>query len=547
MSLPADQRLLFDDLAMRLAAVDDQGGLVRFMAQVLRTLLRREGDTEFLAAVQGAFTDGIAGRPFDEQCLLAREVMAVVIAKRPEIARAWQALHGDPAAVPFHRRASDQPPEPAPPAAASPPAELAPAALPPEPLDPKGAAEDLVAGYIEEVLRHRIDLLKVPLPPCPSIGYCHDKPFFLFSPAFAEMAREFVTGPLMAHCRFALQRRVYRHATEAILVDAAARKAFLADKRPMVWKVILEKLAKLAAAHKTAEAKLAAAAAAAGEEPAPGFRMVEVSVMRPRVYRILGVEFSLGSETVTKQVRVKAPSPTELDAAEQDAMALIAVLRDVSARHGLDLPAAVDFQFLRTLFDFDARRFAQSCKELMALAGHKETSRQFLFERLKTVDETYSNYLSDILVIMLFYRFGDGAFGFRELYDVCVGSALDKSALVSKRPFVPLEVNRRPRELALQIGETLRRRQDADSVLAAVEMLLDGWEIMAHNRFREELAAALTVLGDFPRAFAGDPDEAAFTDIGRIVAAALAAKSLDRGDCLRQVSQAIDSLAQRHG
>ena len=110
-SLTPEQKTLFDALAARLEAATDTDALTAHLFSVLGTLLRRKGDADFLAAVNSAFLSGIAKQPaLGQQRELAREVIAVVIAKRPEIASAFAAKAGEAAraeaaAVPAPRRA----------------------------------------------------------------------------------------------------------------------------------------------------------------------------------------------------------------------------------------------------------------------------------------------------------------------------------------------------------------------------------------------------------------------------------------------------------
>lgn len=528
--LPPDQRLLYDDLMAKVERQGDQASLIATMGVVLKTLLRRQGDAEFLAAIQDAFTSGLAGRDWEESRELAREVVRLVIEKRPEIAKAWQAIHGmPPEAVEYHRRITDLMP-PAPPAPEPPPPPP-----PPPPYEFK-PAELLVADYVAGVVARRLSIFTVAPLDFPSLAYCHEQPFFLFTPRFRELAHTYVTGRLLELCRIGLERRVYRHARPEVVADHARLDAFLTEKRPEIWKIITEKLTKLAADHKNAEAKLAAAEAK-GEDKGPEFKIVEVPISRPRTYRILGVSFALGTETAMRKTKVRVKPATELDKAEIEALEELALFRDMAAEAGLDIPSNCDFQFLRTLFEFDGKRFAQAVKEFLALAGHKETTRQYLFERLKFVDETYSNHLSDILTIMLFYSFWDGGFGFQELYDVCIGTANNKSALASKRPFLPAEVGRRPRDLAFQVREALRRRAPEDLLTGTVQMLFDVWKVMAKNRFRVELDAALTVLAAFPVAFAGEPDEPVFTAIGHVIHEELRHKDPNPVACIVRVNE----------
>ncbi len=536
-ALPDDQRVLLDGLMVRLGEVADQTTLIRFMGEVLRTLLRRQGDAEFLATIGDAFASGLAGLNWTEQKALAAEVIRVVIDKRPEIARAWQARHSPPVAPPVapNRRDADRPAS----AMAPPPATVV-AKPPPYAF---AAAETRLAAYVVDVVFRRLDLLRVTTPEIPSIAYCHSQPFFLFAPGFRDVLRDFFAGPLLEHCRSGLERRVYCHADAAILDDTDAWAAFMVEKRDPMWKVLLSRLGKLAAAYKTAEAKQAAARLKG--ESRDEYKIVEIPETRRRVYSILGVGFTLGQTTVIKRMRVRVAPADQLEPAESEALDLLAALRGRAALAGLDLPPSADFQFLRTLLEFNARLFVQTRDELMGLAAHEETSTAFLAERFKAADEAFNPYLVDMLAMMVFTRFGDARFGMPEFYAFCVGAARDKSALGHKRPFAAPELTRRPRELAFQLREALRRRLHVDVVSAAVEKLMDCWQTMGRKRFGGELDAALTVIGAFPMVFAGDPEEASFTAIGQTVATTLTQETPDRAACLKRVGELYDRIGRK--
>lgn len=47
MDLPLDQHLLYQDLTAKLDRLGGPDQLIAYMGQVLRTLLRRQGDAEF--------------------------------------------------------------------------------------------------------------------------------------------------------------------------------------------------------------------------------------------------------------------------------------------------------------------------------------------------------------------------------------------------------------------------------------------------------------------------------------------------------------------
>ncbi|HSV28433.1 MAG TPA: hypothetical protein VLL76_02710, partial [Candidatus Omnitrophota bacterium] len=398
-------------------------------------------------------------------------------------------------------------------------------------------------AYVGEVLARRLAMFRVAEPVFPSAAYRHEQPFFLFSPAFAPVACAYVAEVVMVECRDALERHVYRHLEPRFGADDGALKAVLDEARPQIWKILAERLTKLAGHHRNAEAKLDAARAGGGD--GPEFAEVEVPVTHPRVFRVLGVEFVLGNRTTTRKMKVRVKASTELDRDEMRALDLITRLGDMAADEGVELPDSCDFLFLRSLLEFDARKYGQTQKELVALAGHEETTRAYLFERLKAVEEHYSNTLADVMVLMLFAAGAECRFGFKEMLDVCLGTAKSMDAVATQRPFLVAEIGRRPRELAFQLREALRRRYDENTVAAATRQLLEVWEAMPRSRFERDLDAALTVFSAFPVAFAGDPDEPALSEIGHILHRALAGKSPEPRATIDAVVAAYAPLAQR--
>ncbi len=533
MTIPANQQLLYRDLCAKLEATADEEALARRLGEVLRSLLRRQGDAEFLSVVRDLAMESLAGRGLADQKALAAEVVRLVLDKRPEVAAAWQALHAPPAGVPA-RRAADLA------ALGTAPAEAP--APPPAPPYVHAETETLVAAYVADVLDRRLAIFRVGSARFPTPAFRHEQPFFLFDRRFARVARRFVTEVLVPRCRPALQRRVYEGIGPRLRMDPEGSAAVLAEKRPEAWRILIERLTKWAGHHRTAEAKLAAAADL-GDDAGPEFAEVDVPVSAPRVFAVLGVRFSLGQKTTTRRMRVRVRASTEPTADELEALTHITRLRNIAAEDGLELPPACDFLFLRTLLEFDARKYAQAVKELVALAGHEETGRAYLFERLKAVDETYANTLSDVLILIIFHE--AERFGFKELYDICIGAALDREAMAGKRPFLQDEVGRRPRELAFQVREVLRRRYDEATLAAAVRMLMETCGTMAATRFQREIQAALGVLAAFPVAFAGDPDEPAFSHVGHILHRALAARHPHVEDSIAAVLDVYAPLAER--
>lgn len=538
-ALPQDQTRLRDDLLGKLERIGDLPGMLHFMAEVLRTLLRRQSDLSFLGAIQDAFAAGLVGLTWDEQKSLAAEVIRVVIEKRPEIAKAWHVAEEARLAeearqaaenVP-HRREIDRMP-PSVPAMSSVDDESYDFAL----------AETRIGEHLAELLERRLALIQVPPPTIPSIGYCHSQPFFLFDPRLAPVLKGFVIGPLLKRCRVGLERRVYVKVDQKVLTQEEAAKAFWSEMRPLVWKAVDSRLEKLAQHHKSAEAKLI------NQQKGVGFhsevKVVEKEVVRPRTYNIMGVEFALGKETTTKKVKVTLPPANQLNKDELEALDLIEDLRNRAHSVGVDLPSSADFQFLRTMLDFNTRLFTQSRDELLGLAGHGETTTRFLRDRLRETEKHMNNMLVDILVMMMFTRHGDMRFGLAELYAVCVGAARDKSSINARRPFIPNEVARRPSQLAIQLRESLRRRLHVDAVLGAAERYLECNKLYGKKLYGEELAEGRSLIEAFPMVFAGDSEEATFVQVGKHITDMLDGATEDLSVCLVQIGRTYDRVGR---
>ena len=84
-----------------------------------------------------------------------------------------------------------------------------------------------------------------------------------------------------------------------------------------------------------------------------------------------------------------------------------------------------------------------------------------------------------------------------------------------------------------------------DVVLTAVDMLLQCWQVMGRLRFNAEMDAGLAVISAFPMTFAGDPEEAAFIAISRLIRDVLGAEIPDRAACLTQVSEIYDRIGRK--
>jgi hypothetical protein len=324
---------------------------------------------------------------------------------------------------------------------------------------------------------------------------------------------------------------------EALLADENKLKAFLAERRPDLWAVIMARLGRLAADLRSAHVKLASGG---DDGDGPEFQVVEVPVSRPRVFRVLGVAFTLGNRTDVKRMKVRVNHSSKPDNDEMLALDIITKLRDMAARAGLELPVLCDFAFLRTLLDLDATRYAKDMAELQALAAHKDTPRETVLERLNQLDTVYPAELADALVIALFLHGSDGAFGFHEFYDLTLGW----SRMVP-RPFLMAEIARRPRDLAFQIRDCLRKRTDRNGMGLSVVMLFEVWRVMDRERFRAELDAALTVFSAFPVAFAGDADEKVFTEIGSVLFQSLSTTPLDVANTIETVLKLYTPVVER--
>lgn len=527
MELPADQNQLYNDLCAKLDQQQGEAQLIHFMAGVLGSLLRRKGDAEFLRAVQDAFTAGLVELPPTQQRDLARQVIGTVIAKRPEVALAWQRISGEEP-HPNARRAVD--------------AAMAEDDLPeislsldedePPPADSFAAFQAAVVADVAGALARRLALFSLPAQRFPSPTYVHEQPFFLLTDAFAGVARDFLAEVLLPLWHDQLQALYQR------LGGGTAARA-VADGRAELWALLAERLARLADLSADAKSKLDAAHAAA--EAGPDFQMVEVPVSRKRTLSVLGVKFSLGTSTemtmrkVPVQVSGK-PSPDEMLALD-----LVTRLHDMTAAIGLDLPDLADLGLVHDLLTFDAERLSHDLPGLLALAGDAEAEAEAVLDGIEAAVAGHPPVVADALVVTLFAHGVDGGFGFEEMVRLA-----DRWA-AGDHPFLATEIARRPRDLAFQVRDALRRHLDRNNMGLSVVMLFEVWRVLAASRHRAALDAAVTVFSAFPIAFAGDPAEATFSDIGATLAKALAAPHLDAAGTIEMVMRLYGNVVAATG
>ena len=537
MSFASDQQSLFREVSSKLDGLEGGPALAAFMGQMLRSLLRRKGDAEFLAAIQDSFMAGMAERDSDQQKAQARELLRVVIEIRPEIAQAWQSQHGEDGAVAAPRRAIDKaepPPLPPPPPPPPPLPPLAPA---------RALAERMIAGAITETVEQRLQVFRLPAPPFPSITYCHEQPFFLFSAAFAKVVAEFLAEMLALQCRETFDRHIFAPLDARGPMAPEQVEAYLAARRIEMIRILVDRLDRLEVSHRAAEAKLAKAQAdAAAGFAGARWKTIEVPVSQPRVLRVLGVQFAVGRRTTMRKVKVRAGADSELLPAEMETLGLITRLRDMAANVGLDLPAACDFRFLSSLLEFDFRRFPLSVKDLAASASAGD--RALLFARLDGVTKLFPDTIADAALLMVFAQGNGSGFGVQDLVDFWVAAELGDEAKGS-RPFIPGELARRPRELAFQVREVLRRQGDEETLAVAVQSLLTVWQVLPKAHCQEGREAALAVLAAFPVAFAGDPDEAVFIEISQLLLQTLGAERPNWDGCLLAVRAAYFPVVKR--
>jgi hypothetical protein len=510
MTLPADQRLLYDDLCAKLDQQQAEPQLIAFMGGVLGSLLRRRGDAAFLRAVQDAFTAGLAGRPWPAQVELAREVIGMVIAKRPEVALAWQRVSGEEP-HPLARRAVDVPP---------PGDELPEISLdfdendlpPSEPGDVLAAFEAALTNDLGGALERRLALFAVPPLRFPSPAYTHEQPFFMAADGFGALARDFLGGRVLPLCREEVGALVARHGGG----DAAA---LLTDLRAEVWQLLLGRLSVAAELAESARAKLAAAQA--GDAAAPEYRLVKVPVSRKKVFSVLGVKFAMGTSVEMTTRKVKVTDTGRPGADEMRALELATAWHDMAAGAGFDLPDAAGLGVLHALLSFDAERLARDLPDLLALARDVDADAEALFDGIDAVTAGHPDAIADAVAVTLFAHGFDGGFGYEEL--VRLGNRWGGE----RHPLLVREIMRRPRDLAFQLRDALRQRIDRNNLGLSVVMLCEVWKVLNGTPHAQALEMASTVFAAFPIAFAGDADEATFSEIGAAMAKGFAAPTLD--------------------
>jgi hypothetical protein len=314
----------------------------------------------------------------------------------------------------------------------------------------------------------------------------------------------------------------------------------ITKKRDEIDRALIQRLAALSSLQSKAEEIISKAELA--DPQSPTWKTIEIPQSRPRSMSILGIEFSLGTEMVSKKITIRADGGRDLSAEEMEALTLFTHFRDMVAGEGLDLPKGCDFQFLRFLLEFDHAKFSQSAKSVSDLATHEMTSMDFLITRLKKEERAQLGSLSDVLLLVLFNDAADLSFGIGELHRFCVESARETAELQRKRPFLYWEVSRRPYELAFQVRECMRKRLPVNDLDRAVRMLFNTWKTLARGFFQKDLDVALGVIAAFPIVFSGEPGETHYNKIAERLHDVLTSAAPDYDSAITAVTTSYEKI-----
>lgn len=509
---PSAANPLVEDLYARIENIDTEGQLAAFMGSALKSMLRRGGDQPFMSAIQDAYVARVSGCAIDKQRAIARDVLRTVVDMRPEIAAAWVHFQKhqaggtqtpsipDAPAGPWHGQERRHIEEKTPQQEADEQQALS-------ALDAEGLTMHCIAGHVTR----RLAIFHLARPAIPSSAYYHDLPFFLFDRTFHHVLADFIAKVLTPLCRPVLTRLVYRDLSTKSDQPLEARQAFVSSRQAEIDKALGQRLSALAQLCRSAQ-EIIAKSEEEGDE-GPSWKTVTVPQIRPRSVSVLGLKVPLGTVNSTRTIRVRTDGGRDFSADEIEALTLFTQLQNMAANEGLDMPDACDFQFICLLLEFDLSKFSASIKELAALATHSLTSEEFLLSRVKRAEIMWQGGLSDVLLLMLFYDSSDRGFGIPNLQRFCIGTSLDPIALAKYRPFLFWELNRRPRELALQIREVLQTRLPVNTLEAVIRKLFLVWKNQSRVVFERAFEVALGVIATFPIVFTGHPDEADFTAI----------------------------------
>lgn len=512
MTMSEDQEILCRDLCAKLGDLHDEDGLVRFMGQVLRSLLRRKGDADFLRAVEDTLVTGLAGRAWPEQTALAQEVIFLVVAKRPEIARAWEVAQGDagmdvaqekgPA-----RRATDQDVRAS--AAADVSADEA-ADLADLATYSYARAETVVADLIGESVVHRLAVFACSRPEIPAETYWHDQPVFVFDPLLPDVVRKLVRHIFVVEARPVLEREIYRFVPADVAADPAKSRSYLEGRWLKLWSLVSGVVGSLADQHHY------------DSDMGVGERVIEVPVTRPRIVRVLGVPLKLGSRTTMERMPVSLPHAASRTR-DMKAEAISAHVHEVATWGGMDIPPVEGLEFLAALFSCDSESYSHLVTECLLLAGRGTVGSGDLLTKLRAAEIAFGPVLNDALMLLLFFRTaGEGGFSLRDLVAVHGGHV---AKLAPTRPLLRVFLGRVLRDLAFQIREALKLRGQPPVLVSVARDFGEAWQLLPRPYFTAERDAALAVFAAFPAFFSGDPEEERILAIADLLRDVLASKN----------------------
>jgi hypothetical protein len=144
-------------------------------------------------------------------------------------------------------------------------------------------------------------------------------------------------------------------------------------------------------------------------------------------------------------------------------------------------------------------------------------------------------------LLKLFFSNPERGFRIEQLYGLCLMESEKIGIYGDVYPFIRTELTRRPKELAIQFREAVKKRQSVNTVEACLNLLLS-LRTTLHAEFDGCFEEAAAILTGFNLVLSRDPSVEMLAKLGKLAAEALPAKTQARNDAVKKVIRLYNSI-----
>ena len=494
------ENTLINDYTKKIESIESEPALAKLVGESVDDLLRRQSDLRFAEVIKDEYLTHIIGCGIADQRTHALEAITIVIKLRPEIGAAWQEWrkhndlnnwdasqkgdrrhskgHGKSKSEKKSLRTSDPSKE-----------------------------EVAVVQHVSCVIKEKLDHFKTTLHLIPSAAYCRENVFFLSHPSIHDLLVKFVTDGLIVISSLKLGKPIYR----PMQSFESDYDGFVRSKSALIMQILTQQMSMFNQTLVEREKR-----DALGQQ----YKMVQKKVVRPKVHSVMGVNFTMGKETIVKKVKVPISREASLTEMDRESIALQELLDTLAADLPFTIPIEFDLNFVQKFLELDGNKFKSWVREIDSLARNTKTNPSFLDERITKMRAELKNCFAEVAMLKIFYASQQQSIGITHLHKMCLSVSPLVDGYKEAFPFTYWELIHRPRELAVQFREAIKTKLSVNTIESCL-MYIYAFQTEFWPEYETVFEEAIAILSGFALVFGQDPNAKKLIEMGDITAKAL--------------------------